>query len=132
MKRNWLMSLLEDNKTLVSRFYQMAFDGEPARAVELFVGDHYIQHNPHTADGTASFIDYVLSLHRSGGRVRLDIKRVIAENNLVVTHATLTAPSNEGPVALADIFRVENGKVVEHWDVIQPIPRSALNSNGMV
>lgn len=125
------MTDLEQNKKTVVDYYQLAFAGEPEKAVELYLGDRYIQHNPQAQNGPDAFIAFVRYLRSENPDLRLDIKRVLAEGDIVVTHSNLVLKPGEPGQALADFFRVENGKVVEHWDVIQPVPDAAENDNGM-
>jgi predicted SnoaL-like aldol condensation-catalyzing enzyme len=128
------MSDLEGNKQVVVDYYQTAFNGNPEKAVADHFGPRYIQHNPEAQDGPEAFIGFVRWLRDQYPNLQLDIKRVIAEGDMVVTHSHLDLepgnPDNPGR-ALADFFRVENGKVVEHWDVIQEIPATSANNNGM-
>ena len=128
------MTDLERNKQVVVDYYQTAFSGDPEQAVAAHFGSRYIQHNPDAADGPEAFIGFVHWLRGEYPGLRLDIKRVIAEGDMVVTHAHLDLEpgnaSNPGR-ALADFFRLEDGKVVEHWDVIQDVPNHAANPNGM-
>jgi predicted SnoaL-like aldol condensation-catalyzing enzyme len=124
---------LERNKRNVVNYYTHAFnDQEPEDAVRLYVGDRYIQHNPLAADGTQAFIDFVNSFTAQFPQLNVDIKRVIAECDLVMTHSHLTlSPSDRGS-AVADIFRLDRGgKIVEHWDVIQAVPETSANDNTM-
>jgi predicted SnoaL-like aldol condensation-catalyzing enzyme len=125
------MSDLEENKRVVVDYYTTAFAGNPEKAVADHFGDRYIQHNPAAADGPEAFIGFVHWLRGEYPDVRLDIKRVIAEGDLVVTHSHLILKPGEPGQALADFFRVENGKVVEHWDVVQDVPQTSANSNTM-
>jgi len=124
----------ERNKQIVLDYYQTAFSGNPEKAVADHFGPHYVQHNPEAKDGPEAFIGFVHYLRGEFPNLVLDIKRVIAEGDMVVTHSHLDLepadPSHAGQ-ALADYFRLENGKVVEHWDVIQPVPLTAANKNGM-
>jgi predicted SnoaL-like aldol condensation-catalyzing enzyme len=122
---------LETNKRTVVSYYQMAFDGNPEHAVAEYFGDRYIQHNPDGEDGPDAFIGYVHYLRSEYPELQLEIKRVIAEGDLVATHSHLILKPGEPGRALADFFRLENGKVVEHWDVIQEVPENSANSNGM-
>ncbi|MDJ1372668.1 nuclear transport factor 2 family protein [Gulosibacter molinativorax] len=122
---------LEQNKQIVVDFYQTAFDGDPAKAVADHIGDRYIQHNPQAPDGPEAFIGFVEWLRGDNPELQLNIKRVMAEGDLVFTHSQLVLRAGEPGRALADIFRLENGKVVEHWDVIQDVPAEAANDNGM-
>ena len=125
------MTDIELNKRVVVDFFTTAFAGEPEKAVADHIGDRYIQHNPLAADGTEAFIGFVAWLRSEYPRVTLEIKRVVAEGDIVVTHSHLVLEPGTPGRALADFFRVEDGKVVEHWDVIQDIPGSSANSNGM-
>ena len=94
-------------------------------------GATYIQHNPQAADGPEAFINFVHWLRAENPDLTLDIKRAIAEDDMVATHARLTLKPGEPGLALADFFRLEDGKVVEHWDVIQPVAEDSANANGM-
>ena len=119
------------NKQIVTDFYQTAFDGNPAKAVADHLGDHYIQHNPQAPDGPEAFIGFVEWLRGENPDLQLNIKQVIAEGDIVVTHSELVLRAGQPGRALADIFRLENGKIVEHWDVVQDIPAESANNNGM-
>ena len=94
-------------------------------------GDRYIQHNPQAEDGPEAFIGFVKWLRGEYPRLKLHIKRVVADGDMVATHSHLVLVPGEPGRALADFFRLENGKVVEHWDVIQDVSESSANSNGM-
>jgi predicted SnoaL-like aldol condensation-catalyzing enzyme len=125
------MSDLERNKAVVVEYYQTAFAGEPEKAAAEHIGSRYVQHNPAAPDGAEAFIGFVHWLRGEYPQLQLDIKRVIAEGDIVVTHAHLILTPGEPGQALADFFRVEDGKVVEHWDVVQEIPATSANSNSM-
>jgi predicted SnoaL-like aldol condensation-catalyzing enzyme len=128
------MSDLERNKRVVIDYYQTAFNGDPEKAVADHVGPRYIQHNPDAADGPEAFIGFVRWLRGEYPNLKLDIKRVIAEGDIVATHSHLDLEPGHADRpgrALADYFRLEDGKVVEHWDVIQDVPKRAANPNGM-
>ena len=125
------MSSLEQNKKVVVDYYQTAFAGNPEKAVADHFGEHYVQHNPQAEDGPEAFIGFVHYLRGENPELRLDIKRVIAEGDMVVTHSHLTLRPGEPGQALADYFRLVDGKVVEHWDVIQDVPVTSANANGM-
>ena len=123
----------EENKDTVTAFYKTAFnDHKPAEAVEKYVGkEGYTQHDPTVADGALSFIDFVSDHARKNPGLRVDIKRVIAEGDFVVTHVNITTGSQDRGLAAIDIFRLKDGKIVEHWDVVQPVPEKSANENGM-
>ena len=125
------MSDLELNKRVVVDYARTAFGCEPEKAVADHFGDRYVQHNPQAADGPDAFIGFVHWLRSEYPDLELDIKRVVAEGDLVVTHSHLVLQPGQPGQALADFFRLEDGKVVEHWDVIQDVPATAVNSNTM-
>lgn len=125
------MSSPEQNKQVVVDYYRTAFGGDPERAVADHFGSTYIQHNPQAADGPEAFIGFVHGLRAANPELTLVITRVIAEGDMVATHCHLVLNPGEPGLALADYFRLENGKVVEHWDVIQPVPAESANDNGM-
>jgi predicted SnoaL-like aldol condensation-catalyzing enzyme len=131
-RREELSVSLEKNKQTVVAYLEQALNAkQPAEAVAAYVGPRYIQHNPQAADGPEAFIAFVKSFAQQFPDLHIDIKRVIAEGDLVVTHSLLTAAPGDRGTAVADIFRVEDGKIVEHWDVLQPVPETAANDNTM-
>jgi predicted SnoaL-like aldol condensation-catalyzing enzyme len=120
---------LEKNKQNAVAFYRMAYLGEPAKAVEQYVGDDYKQHNPAVGDGKQPFIDYFDEMHRDYADKSIEFVRVIAEGDLVSLHTHQTWPGNDEYVTM-DFFRFDNnGKIVEHWDAIQQIPLESKNGN---
>lgn len=123
---------LEANKQTVRAFYELAFNQkDPEEAVARYVGETYIQHNPAAGDGPGPFVEFVRAYTGQFPELHVDIKRVIAEGDVVVTHSLIrTSPEDLGTAA-ADLFRLEEGKVVEHWDVLQPVPGTAANDNTM-
>lgn len=123
---------LEENKRTVRAFYDLSFNQkEPEEAVARYVGSTYAQHNPAAGDGPGPFIEFVKAYTGQFPELRVDIKRVIAEGDLVVTHSLITTSPEDRGTAAADIFRLVEGKVVEHWDVLQPVPETAANDNTM-
>jgi predicted SnoaL-like aldol condensation-catalyzing enzyme len=122
----------QTNKETVLAYYNMAFnDRKPAEAAERYGGSHYIQHNPQAPDGFEAFVQFVEGVTAQFPQLSLEIKRAVAEGDLVVTHSLLKMSPDDRGSAVADFFRLEDGKVVEHWDVIQPIPESAANDHPM-
>jgi len=123
---------LETNKANVITFYELMFNQcQPRRAIELFVGSEYIQHNPHVTSGTEGFIEYFEKMATEYPGKQVKIVRSIAEDNLVVLHCHQTWPGSSDYAGI-DIFRLDdNGKIVEHWDVLQELPKVSANQNGM-
>jgi predicted SnoaL-like aldol condensation-catalyzing enzyme len=127
------MSDLERSKAAVVEYYELAFNGkDPQQAVDKYVGPQYIQHNPQAADGPGAFVEFVTGFAAQFPDLSIDIKRVVAEGDVVVTHGLIkTSPDDPGTVA-ADLFRLdENGRIVEHWDVLQPFPETSANDHPM-
>ncbi|PMG26722.1 MULTISPECIES: nuclear transport factor 2 family protein [Vibrio] len=122
---------LRQNKDNAIAFYRTAYMGEPAKAVELYVGDDYIQHNPVVADGKQGFIDYFEEMSRDYPKKDIEFLRIIAEGDQVALHTRQTWPAGEEYVTM-DFFRFDsNGKIVEHWDSIQVVPKESANNNSM-
>ena len=125
-------SMLEANKHTVLAFYDAAINRTDFAVASAFIGDRYVQHNPRIADGLEGFKEFLSLLRESFPGLRAEVKRIFAEGDFVIAHTHgLRVPGERGS-AIVDIFRLEDGKIVEHWDVIQPIPESAENANGMV
>ena len=120
------MTDAQNNKQTVLAYYNMAFnERRPAEAVQKYGGDHYIQHNPQAPDGFEAFVGFVEGFAEQFPQMSLEIKRAVAEGDMVVTHSLLKSSPEDRGSAVADFFRLEDGKVVEHWDVLQPVPESA-------
>ncbi len=124
---------LEHNKQTVLAFYDLMFNQcQPARAIQQYVGDVFIQHNPGVADGKEAFITYFTRLAQEYPGKHVAFKRVLAEGHYVVVHCHQEWPEGSDWASIA-IFRLdEGGKIVEHWDVLQPVPEHAANANTML
>jgi predicted SnoaL-like aldol condensation-catalyzing enzyme len=123
----------EQNKARVWEFYDLAFNRqEPEQAAEQYLATTYRQHNPLAADGAQPFIGFVRWLTGANPALRVERKRAIAEGDLVVLHTHMIPSPGARGTAVIDIFRLNSdGKIVEHWDVLQEVPETAQNSNTM-
>jgi predicted SnoaL-like aldol condensation-catalyzing enzyme len=122
---------LKQNKENAISFYKMAYNGDPGKAVELYVGSEYIQHNPLVANGPEPFIAYFERMAKEYPDKSIEFVRAVSEGNLVALHTHQTWPGDEEYVTM-DFFRFdEGGKIVEHWDAIQQIPEKSANPNTM-
>ncbi len=124
---------LEANKKLVQDFEEAAWNGHDVEKALTFLSPNYKQHNPYFADGVEGFREGLSGLIKANPNLSIEIKRVFAENEYVVIHkyAVLDAKADTGKKAIMDIYKIENGKIAEHWDVIEDIPEEPKNSNTM-
>jgi predicted SnoaL-like aldol condensation-catalyzing enzyme len=122
---------VEKNKEKAIAFYRMAYEGKPSLAVSKYVGEEYIQHNPDVANGRQGFVDYFDQMQAEYPEKSIEFVRVIGEGDLVALHSHQIWPGSDEYVTM-DFFRFdENGKICEHWDAIQAIPKSTSNPNTM-
>ena len=122
---------LKKNKNNAVSFYKMAYEGNPRKAVELFVGAEYIQHNPLVGDGKEPFIEYFERMASEYPDKSIEFIRSVAEDDLVALHTHQIWPGNEEYVTM-DFFRFDtDGKIIEHWDAMQEVPNETKNGNPM-
>jgi predicted SnoaL-like aldol condensation-catalyzing enzyme len=122
---------LEANKKTVLEFYEAGLNKKDFEAAAKYFGPKYIQHNPGAPDGIEGFKGFLAFLREKFPNSRSEIKRVFAEGDYVILHVhAVREPGTRGR-AIVDIFRLEDGKIVEHWDVAQDIPEKMPHNNGM-
>ncbi|MFG6195103.1 nuclear transport factor 2 family protein [Nonomuraea sp. JJY05] len=127
-----MKSGLESNKQTVLAFYEVGLNQKDFEAASKLIGDRYVQHNPRIADGIEGFEAFIGRLRADFPALRAEVKKIFADGDFVIAHVHgIRVPGQLG-TAIVDIFRLdENGKIVEHWDVMQPVPETAENQNGM-
>ena len=122
---------LEANKKTVLEFYEAGLNKKDFEAASKYFGPKYIQHNPGAPDGIEGFKAFITMRKEKSPNARSDIKRAFADGDYVILHVHAVREPGERGVAVVDIFRLENGKIVEHWDVAQDIPEKMPHNNGM-
>lgn len=121
----------EANRKVVLEFYEKGLNQKNADAAIAMMGDRYVQHNPNAADGPEGFRKFIGFLKEKFPNSRSEIKRSFVDGDYVILHVhAVREPGTRGS-AIIDVFKLENGKIVEHWDVVQPIPENPANNNGM-
>ncbi len=121
----------EDNRQMVEYFWNEVFNRHNTSVIDSLTSPDYIQHSPGFADGRQAFKNGIQEFLRAYPASRAEIKHIGADGDLVFIHNHITLKGNDRGQAAVDIFRVRDGKIVEHWDVIQDIPEKAQNSNTM-
>jgi predicted SnoaL-like aldol condensation-catalyzing enzyme len=125
-------AIQELNKKVVTEFYELAFSQhKPTEAAKKYFGDKYIQHNPQVPNGAAAFYGYFEGFYKEHPKAHVKIYRVIADGDLVALHMHSKIDDKDLGRAVVDIFRLENGKIVEHFDVAQSVPAKTANGNTM-
>jgi predicted SnoaL-like aldol condensation-catalyzing enzyme len=122
---------LEANKKAVQEFYDLLINRKDFESASKYIGSRYTQHNPLVADGPEGLKVFVAFLKSNYPDARSEIKRVFAEGDYVLLHVHSVRVLNTRGRAIIELFRLEDAKIVEHWDVIQEIPETSANPNGM-
>ena len=121
----------EANRKAVLEFYEKGINQKDADAAIAYMGNRYVQHNPNAADGPEGFRKFIAFLREKFPNSRSEIKRSFVDGDYVIVHVhAVREPGTRGN-AIIDIFKLEDGKIVEHWDVAQPIPENPANNNTM-
>ena len=121
----------EANKRAVLAFYEAALNGSNIDEAVTYFGPRFIQHNPRSKDGIEGFRALLQDVKKQFPGLRSDVKRVFADGDFVMIHVHAKRQPEDLGLAILDIFRLDQGKIVEHWDVRQPVPETAANTNGM-
>ena len=131
IRKNSFANRLKQNKKSAVEFYKMAYEGDPKKTTDWYVGDEYIQHNPLVEDGAQPLIDYFERMAKEYPDKSIEFVRTVAEEDLVALHTHQIWPGGDEYVTM-DFFRFdENEKIVEHWDAMQQIPKTSANKNTM-
>ena len=121
----------EANKKTVLEFYEQGINRKDFDAAAKFIGPRYVQHNPTAPDGLDGFKAFLSFLREKFPDSHSEIKRAFAEGDYVILHVHSVREKGSRGRAIIDIFKLEDGKIVEHWDVAQDIPEKSANGNGM-
>lgn len=121
----------EINKKNVLGFYEVYINQKNFEAAAKYVGSRYIQHNPMGADNLEGIKGFIQFMKEKMPDAHWEMKRAFVDGDYVITHGHFVSKPGDRGMAVMDIFRLENGKIVEHWDVGQLIPEKALNQNTM-
>jgi len=123
---------LERNKAAVLDFIEKAVNQGDIDAASVHFGDSYTQHNPNIADGVQGFRDYLQELRQAFPLVRGEVKHLFADGDFVIVHMHAKPKPDEAGLAIVDFFRLAEGRLVEHWEVRQPVTQSSLHANPMI
>jgi predicted SnoaL-like aldol condensation-catalyzing enzyme len=121
----------EANRKVVLDFYEKGLNQKDADAAIALMGNRYVQHNPGAADGPEGFRKFIGFLKEKFPNSKSEIKRSFVDGDYVILHVHAVREPGQRGSAIIDVFKLENGKIVEHWDVVQPVPENPANNNGM-
>jgi predicted SnoaL-like aldol condensation-catalyzing enzyme len=127
-----MRSVPDGNKRLVTEFYELAINQQkPAEAARKYIELPYRQHNPEVPDGPDGFVQFISGMQKKHPKLKVVISKALADDDLVALHVHLTREPNDPGLAVAEFFRLKNGKIIEHWDVLQPVPEKTASGNSM-
>lgn len=122
---------VENNAVIARKFFEAIVNEKNFDTASLYIGNWYTEHDPQGMDGPSGLKSYIDFLRENYPNSHVDIKRMIADRDYVIFHVhSILVPGTRGQ-AIVDIFRLDHGKVVEHWDVTQDVPEKSNNPNGM-
>ena len=121
----------KNNRDMVGYFWNQVFTRHDPSVIDQMMGETYNQHSPGFADGKKAFRDGITGFLKEFPESSAEIKHIGADGDLVFIHNHIKLNPKDRGQAAVDIFRVRDGKIVEHWDVIQDIPEKAENPNTM-
>ena len=126
------MQIYASNKDTVRQFYHLAFNQhKPKEAANRYIGETYKQHNPFAPDGKKAFIQFFEKYYQTHTEAFVQIKRLIEEDDTVVVHAHSKQSKDDLGHAVVDIFKLKDNRIIEHWDVMQKVPKHSANTNTM-
>ena len=128
---NVVNQMIPANKAIVLDFLEKAINQGDFDAAATHFGPRYVQHNPMIGDGVEGIRNHMSALRRQFPELRGEVKRIVAEGDLVIAHVHARRTPTDPGLAIVDIFRLDDGKLVEHWEVRQPVPDDAVHDNGM-
>ncbi|UMZ09258.1 nuclear transport factor 2 family protein [Pseudomonas sp. MPFS] len=123
--------LEQENRRKVLAFYQLALNDKDFAAARPYLGDHYIQHNPGVKDGIEGFREFIEFLREHYPTSRSEVRQVFVDGDHVIVQVKNTGREPGVVRSIIDIYRLEQGRIVEHWDATQVLPDKTLNSNGV-
>jgi predicted SnoaL-like aldol condensation-catalyzing enzyme len=122
----------EDNKQIVTAFYELAFNQhKPVEAARKYIDLPYTQHNPDVPNGPEGFNQFAGDFLKKNPKLKVTIFKTLADGDLVVLHVNIKMNESDRGLAVAEFFRLKNKKIVEHWDVMQPVPKKTASGNSM-
>jgi predicted SnoaL-like aldol condensation-catalyzing enzyme len=122
--------IAERNKKIVVEFYQKLFGDKDISVIDQYIVEDYIQHNPIAADGRQPLKDIAVKWIANQPKTKVDFQKVVADGDLVILHIKSKSFTGKD-MSLIDIFRLKNGKIVEHWDIMQEVPEKSANPHPM-